>query len=437
MYFSAHERGIENNKVQKAHLTAAVMKFARLCFLVELILSGALSYVYAQGLVNFMNTPETLISVRDPLGGSVAINGPVGSYYFGLLTASPGATQPSLFAFRGVYATNVNTPGRINGGLGVPVPGWEPGTVRSFIVCGWSASAGATFDPAWLSGLLPFAPKIKFGMSPISVGISGGFDAQTGENRPALDIFGSTTISSGFLLEEYLCLSCDPPAIRVQPSNQIAIAGMTVRFTVGAQLTPQLAFQWFCNGTALAEGKDSVLELTHVALSQNANRYYVVVTNPWGAVMSDTVTLAVAPGSLADVRSVPGLAISSQQGISLEVLSSDAIVSSVSWSNLQGLVLTTNRNWWFDLSGSSTQRFYRTLQSSAPGPGPILALHRVPAITLTGAIGSQVQIEYVNQSGPTNAWVYLATLVLTNSPQLYFDTSAIGQPPRFYSLIPQ
>jgi hypothetical protein len=35
-----------------------------------------------------------------------------------------------------------------------------------------------------------------------------------------------------------------------------------------------------------------------------------------------------------------------------------------------------------------------------------------------------------------NAWVTLDTVTLTNESQLYFDTSARGQPQRLYRLIP-
>ena len=60
----------------------------------------------------------------------------------------------------------------------------------------------------------------------------------------------------------------------------------------------------------------------------------------------------------------------------------------------------------------------------------------VPAITLTGAIGSSVRIDYINQFGPIDAWVTnLATVTLTNTSQLYFDTSAIGQPVRLYRTV--
>jgi hypothetical protein len=54
----------------------------------------------------------------------------------------------------------------------------------------------------------------------------------------------------------------------------------------------------------------------------------------------------------------------------------------------------------------------------------------VPAITLTGASGSSVRVEYINQFGPIEARVTLDTVRLTNNSQLYLDTSLIGQPSR-------
>jgi hypothetical protein len=66
---------------------------------------------------------------------------------------------------------------------------------------------------------------------------------------------------------------------------------------------------------------------------------------------------------------------------------------------------------------------------------PALAVNIVPAITITGGVGTTYELDYINQFGATNAWLPLATLTLTNNPQLYFDLSAIGQPSRFYRIV--
>ena len=59
----------------------------------------------------------------------------------------------------------------------------------------------------------------------------------------------------------------------------------------------------------------------------------------------------------------------------------------------------------------------------------------IPAITVTGNVGDSVQVDCINLLGPTDAWVTLATVTLTNTSQLYFDLSALGQPPRLYRLM--
>ena len=82
------------------------------------------------------------------------------------------------------------------------------------------------------------------------------------------------------------------------------------------------------------------------------------------------------------------------------------------------------------------QRFYRAWQAGAPGVIPSLDLHLVPAITLTGNIGGSVRVDAINQFGPTDAWFTLDTPTLTNTSQLYFDVSCIGQPQRLYRLVP-
>ncbi len=62
----------------------------------------------------------------------------------------------------------------------------------------------------------------------------------------------------------------------------------------------------------------------------------------------------------------------------------------------------------------------------------VLGVSVVPAITLVGDIGDNFRLEYINAIGPTNAWIPLTTLVMTNTNQLYIDLSALGQPRRYY-----
>ena len=101
------------------------------------------------------------------------------------------------------------------------------------------------------------------------------------------------------------------------------------------------------------------------------------------------------------------------------------------------MTLASPPEFCFDLSVPlPPQRFYRAWQAGAPTVIPALDLHMIPALTLTGGVGSKVRVDGINAIGPTDAWFTLDTVTLTNTSQLYFDVSVIGQPQRLYRLIP-
>lgn len=66
---------------------------------------------------------------------------------------------------------------------------------------------------------------------------------------------------------------------------------------------------------------------------------------------------------------------------------------------------------------------------------PAVDLAMVPAINLKGGLSSVYRIEYLSQIGPTNSWIPLATVTITNQPQYFIDMSAMGLPARFYRLV--
>ncbi len=76
--------------------------------------------------------------------------------------------------------------------------------------------------------------------------------------------------------------------------------------------------------------------------------------------------------------------------------------------------------------------------TSAPVALNVVLLSEVcvtPTVVLRGEIGATIRIDYIHLYDPTNAWITLDTVQVTNNPQLYFDTSAIGTPSRYYRLI--
>jgi len=225
------------------------------------------------------------------------------------------------------------------------------------------------------------------------------------------------------------------PTIQTAPQTQTAEAGATVDFGVDAGDDPSLKCQWLFNGNAIGGCTNSDLCLSGVQAT-NVGTYLVIVSNIFGAVTSAPITLNVIPP--VERRPVPGINLMGDAGSMLYLDFADSLSPAPNWSTLDSVTLTGTSELYFDLTKPlPPQRFYRAWQTGTPGVAPSLSLPAmIPAITLTGNIGDQLRLDCINQVGPTDAWVTLDTVTLTNTSQLYFDISAPGQPPRLYRIVP-
>ena len=226
------------------------------------------------------------------------------------------------------------------------------------------------------------------------------------------------------------------PDLVVTPQPQTAESGATVRFQVQGSGFPPPTYQWFFNGTnLLADANNNVLQLTGVQPLQSG-AYTVVLSNIAGAVTSAPVLLNV----IAPVERKTGsvLQLQGEAGSDLNLDYTAVLGPMADWQPLGTVSLTGTSGSYSDLPlPFPPQRYYRVWQSGAPAIVPSLKVAVVaPALTLTGSISSQVRVDGINAIGPTDAWFTLATVTLTNTPQLYFDASATGQPRRLYRLVP-
>ena len=64
-----------------------------------------------------------------------------------------------------------------------------------------------------------------------------------------------------------------------------------------------------------------------------------------------------------------------------------------------------------------------------------LLLGLYPGLTLHGTVGRTYEIEYTVDVAPPTNWLPLATVTLTNSPWLWFDTQATNASQRFYRAV--
>lgn len=147
--------------------------------------------LFAQGLVNFANTPTTLVSAQalQYNGAFSVMTGPPGTYYFELFLGTP-----ANYTLTGLYATNTGVDGLFSGGT-VSVPGWAAGASQTYFVAGWSSFMGHDFDPVWFHD-----SGGDFGA------IGGSGVAGDGISVPALNLFdgGGNTIMFGFQLRNTL-----------------------------------------------------------------------------------------------------------------------------------------------------------------------------------------------------------------------------------------
>jgi hypothetical protein len=227
----------------------------------------------------------------------------------------------------------------------------------------------------------------------------------------------------------------NPPTIQTSPQTQTAEAGSAVDLRVEASSSTPLFCRWYLNYTNLLScGTNQELELTNVQFAQSG-AYTVVVTNVLGVVTSAPAMLnVIAP---VERRPVPGVKVTGEAASLLNVDYASSLSATPNWLPLDTVTLASTSQYYFDVSQPlPPQRYYRAWQTGTPSVIPSLSLLGiVPAITLTGSIGHSVRLDYINQFGPTDAWVTLATVTLTNTLQLYFDTSARGQPDRLYRLV--
>jgi hypothetical protein len=157
----------------------------------------------AQGLVNFLNSSTTLITLTDarqanPNLGALPAGVP-GTFRFELFRAAAGTSTDVGFIATGLIATNITTAGRLIGGNGLAVPGTSLGGTAALLVRGWSANLGTTYAEALVNynaGVGGF-----LGSSSIAANFLLGGDGGAG-NIPTSPVFGASAnqITSGFAL---------------------------------------------------------------------------------------------------------------------------------------------------------------------------------------------------------------------------------------------
>jgi hypothetical protein len=113
------------------------------------------------------------------------------------------------------------------------------------------------------------------------------------------------------------------PTFTNQPQSRTLASGSTVVFRADAQGTPAPTYQWYFNGSALANA-NGVSNVTGPALvvagatTANAGNYYCIVSNASGSLQSSTATLTVV--STNDVGRLINLSCRASVGTGANIL---------------------------------------------------------------------------------------------------------------------
>jgi len=125
------------------------------------------------------------------------------------------------------------------------------------------------------------------------------------------------------------------PSIVSQPVNQAVVEGGNVSFSVTANGTAPLTYQWRRNGANLAGATSATLNLTGVTTNQ-AGSYTVVVNNSVGTATSSAAVLTVNPAPVA-----PSIV---SQPVSQTVVEGDNVSFSVTANGTAPLTYQWRRN---------------------------------------------------------------------------------------------
>ena len=148
------------------------------------------------------------------------------------------------------------------------------------------------------SGTTPFSYQWRFNAGNIGAATASNYTrtnvqpADAGNYSVVVsNAAGSATSSNASLT---VIVPPTPPSITTQPQSQTVFQGNNVNFTVSANGSTPLSYQWRFYGTNLPAATATNLTLNSVTTNQSGP-YTVLVTNAYGAVTSQVATLTVTP----------------------------------------------------------------------------------------------------------------------------------------------
>jgi hypothetical protein len=239
-----------------------------------------------------------------------------------------------------------------------------------------------------------------------------------------------------------------PPNIITQPQPVTANAGDNVSFTVTANGTTPLIYQWSLNDTNISGATTSSLTISNVAQSDLGN-YAVEVSNSFGSTNSSNAMLSMYP-----FIETPFIGAITYWG-------KDATLSVVGWGtgplNYQwfkdgfALLNATNETLLLPSIQFTNAGLYSVVLSSPLGsvtnkPAQVVvnpagvSIGMYPGVIVSGVVGYTYAIQASSDLTDINGWTTVATLTLLQPVQLWVDISVNAlsptNPHKYYRIVP-
>jgi sugar lactone lactonase YvrE len=159
-------------------------------------------------------------------------------------------------------------------------------------------------------------------------GAAALFDVPVGT---AVDGSGDVYVSSelGYIISKGDPATAVAPAVTQQPTPQTVATGSTVVFNVAADGLPAPTFQWYANGSALANGAGisgatGATLVVSGATAASVGTYYCVAKNASGSVQSSPAALAVVATN--DVGRLVNISCRAEVGTGADILIAGFVV---------------------------------------------------------------------------------------------------------------
>ena len=206
-----------------------------------------------------------------------------------------------------------------------------------------------------------------------------------------------------------------PPSVTTQPASQTVVNGGNATFSVSAEGTPPLSYQWYFNGNAISGATDANYSISGVTVSNEGN-YTVVITNSCGSVTSSNITVATSTPNPPTAPAVsanesPGAAASSETAAasaanppaapavsaneSPSVAASNATAGASAANPPAAPAVSANESPSATASNATAAASSSNPQASVPASIPLIQFQDVPITTAIENLARQAGINYL------------------------------------------